>query len=210
MILRYCLISLLAASLFAKTPPTNHSKNAESVQEQPAPERIAEIQAALKAHGYEPGDTWEETREVCRKIADEHMWQTDHAPDARVLILLGLGGPHSDPAVTQMQGDRLDNDQRVDAAHKSEGAEAYGAAPVPQVVPSPVPPAAPLARNSSVPAASSMTLAAASTPVASVRANVRTPAKRHVRKATLVRSKSAPKKKLSTRNTSQNRRPRPA
>jgi len=206
MILRYCLISLLAASLFAKTPSTNHSKNSESAQAQPSPERIAEIQSALKAHGYEPGDTWEETREVCRKIADEHMWQTDHAPDARVLILLGLGGPHSDPAVTQMQGDRLDKDQRTDAARKSEGAEAYAAAPVPPSVPSPVPPV----RHSSVPAASSKTLAASSTAVASVRASAKAPAKRHVRKTTLVRSKSAPKKKLSTRNTSQNRRPHPA
>jgi len=207
MIFRYCLISLLTASLFARTPSTSHSKSSESVQAQPAPERIAEIQAALKAHGYEPGDTWEETREVCRKIADEHMWQTDHAPDARVLILLGLGGPHSDPAVTQMQGDRLDNDQRIDAAaHRSEGAETYAAAPVPAPVPSPVAPA----KHFSVPAASSRTLAASTTPVASVRASVRTPAKRHVRKATLVRSKSAPKKKLSTRNTSQNRRLHPA
>ncbi len=210
MILRYCLISLLAASLFAKTPSTNHSKNSESVQAQPAPERIAEIQAALKAHGYEPGDTWEETREVCRKIADEHMWQTDHAPDARVLILLGLGGPHSDPAVTQMQGDRLDNDQRIDAAHRSEGAEAYAAVPVPASVPPSVPSPVPPAKHFSVPAASSKTTATSSTPVASVKANVRTPAKRHVRKATLVRSKSAPKKKLSTRNTSQNRRLHPA
>ena len=193
MILRYCLISLLAASLFARTPSTNRSKNSESVQAQPAPERIAEIQAALKAHGYEPGDTWEETQEVCRKIADEHMWQTDHAPDARVLILLGLGGPHSDPAVTEMQGDRLDKDQRIDAAHKSESAEAYAAAPVP--------PSAPPVRHSSVPAASSRTLAASSTPVASVRANVKASNKKHVRKTTLVRSKSTPKKKLSTRST---------
>jgi hypothetical protein len=207
MIFRYCLISLLAASLFARTPSTNRSKNSESVQAQPAPERIAEIQMALKAHGYEPGDTWEETREVCRKIADEHMWQTDHAPDARVLILLGLGGPHSDPAVTQMQGDRLDKDQRTDAARKSESAEAYAVAPVPPSVP---PPSVPPVKHSSVPAASSRTLAASSTPVASVRANVKAPAQRHARKTTLVRSKSAPKKKLSTRNTSQNRRPRPA
>ena len=206
MIFRYRLISLLAASLFAKTPSTRHSKNAESVQAQPAPERIAEIQAALKAHGYEPGDTWEETQEVCRKIADEHMWQTDHAPDARVLILLGLGGPHSDPAVAQMQGDRLDNDQRTDAAHKSEGAEAYAPTPVAPSVLSPVP----SARHSSVPAANSKTLAAASTPVASVRANVKAPTRRHVRKTTLVRSKSAPKKKLTTRNTSQNKRLHPA
>jgi hypothetical protein len=56
---------------------------------QPSVERIAAIQSALKAHGYEPGNTWKQTQEVCRKIADEHMWQTDHAPDARVLILLG-------------------------------------------------------------------------------------------------------------------------
>jgi hypothetical protein len=206
MIFRYCLISLLAASLFAKTPSANHSKNLESVQSQPAPERIAEIQAALKAHGYEPGGTWEETQEVCRKIADEHMWQTDHAPDARVLILLGLGGPHSDPAVTQMQGDRLDKDQRTDAAHKSENSEAYVAAPVPASVP----PSVPLVKHSSVPAASSRTLVASSTPVASVRANEKAAGKRHARKTTLVRSKSAPKKKLSTRNTTQTRRPRPA
>jgi len=196
MIFRYCLISLVAASLFARTPPATHSKNAESVQAQPTPERIAEIQAALKAHGYEPGATWEETQEVCRKIADDHMWQTDHAPDVRVLILLGLGGPHSDPAVTQMQGDRLDKDQRTDAAHKSENPEAYVAAPVPP----PVPPSVPPAMHSSLPAGSSKTLAASSTPVASVQASVKAPGKRHVRKATLVRSKSAPKKKLSTRN----------
>ncbi len=129
MIFRYCLISLLAASLFARTPSTNHSKNAESVQAQPTPERIAEIQAALKAQGYEPGATWEETQDVCRKIADEHMWQTDHAPDVRVLILLGLGGPHSDPAVAQMQGDRLDKDQRTEAARKTESAEGYAETP---------------------------------------------------------------------------------
>ena len=192
MILRYCLISLFAASLFARTPSVNHSKNVESVQAQPAPERIAEIQGALKAHGYEPGATWEETREVCRKIADEHMWQTDHAPDVRVLILLGLGGPHSDPAVTQMQGDRLDKDQRTEAAHKSESAEGY-AEPA-------VPPSVPLAKRSSVPATSAKTPAASSTPVASVQANVKAPGKRNARKTTLVRSKTAAKKKLSTRN----------
>ena len=192
MIFRYCLISLLAASLFATAPSANHSKNAESVQAQPAPERIAEIQAALKAHGYEPGATWEETQEVCRKIADEHMWQTDHAPDVRVLILLGLGGPHSDPAVAQMQGDRLDNDQRTEAAHKSESAQAYAETPVPLSVPA--------AKHSRVPVASSTTLAASSTAIASVKASVKATGKRHVRKTTLVRSKSAAKKKLSTRN----------
>lgn len=203
MIFRYCLISLLAASLFAATPSTRHSRNSESVQAQPTPERIAEIQAALKAHGYEPGATWEETQEVCRKIADEHMWQTDHAPDARVLILLGLGGPHSDPAVTQMQGDRLDNDQRSDAAHRSETVEASAETPVPATKHASAP-AATVALASvpaaSAPAASSRARAASSTPVAIAKANVKAPGKRHVRKASVVRSKSAPKKKLSTKN----------
>ena len=120
MIFRYCLILLLAPSLFARTTSTKHASNTESAQAQPSPERMAEIQAALKAHGLEPGSTWEETREVCRKIADEHMWQTDHVPDARVLIFLGLGGPHSDPVVAQMQGDRLDKDQRTEAARQSQ------------------------------------------------------------------------------------------
>jgi hypothetical protein len=194
MIFRYCLISLLAASLFATTPTTHHSNNSESGQAQPSPERMAEIQAALAAHGYEPGATWEETQEVCRKIADEHRWQTDHAPDARVLILLGLGGPHSDPVVTQMQGDRLDNDQRTEATHKSESAEAYAETPV-----------AP-ARHSNTFVASSKPPAAVSTSVASVKTNAKAPAKRHVKKTTLVRSKSAPKKKLSTRDMSRNKR----
>ena len=120
MIFRYGLILLLASSLSARTTSTKHANNIESTQTQPSPERIAEIQAALKARGLEPGSTWEETREVCRKIADEHMWQTDHVPDVRVLILLGLGGPHSDPAVAQMQGDRLDKDQRTEAARQSQ------------------------------------------------------------------------------------------
>ena len=129
MILRYCLVLLFAASLAAATTPKKHKatpkapskiakmkRPAAKLQMQPSPQRIAEIQAALKAHGYDPGGTWEETQEVCRKIADEHLWQTDHAPDARVLILLGLGAPHSDPAVAQAAGGRLDKDQRAEAA----------------------------------------------------------------------------------------------
>jgi hypothetical protein len=87
---------------------------------QPSPQRVAEIQATLKAHGYDPGTTGEETQEVCRKIAEEHRWQTDHAPDVRVLILIGLGGPHSDSAVAQMKGNRLDQDQRAEAARQSQ------------------------------------------------------------------------------------------
>jgi hypothetical protein len=122
MILRYCLVLFFAASLTSGTAPAKHHKKhpVEKAQMQPTPQRIAAIQAALKAHGYEPGTTWEETQEVCRTIADEHMWQTDHAPDVRVLTLIGLGGPHSDPAVAQMQGARLDQDQRAEAARKSQ------------------------------------------------------------------------------------------
>lgn len=84
-LIRYCLILFFAASLTAGTPPQVHLRHAApKTQMQPSPQRIAEIQAALKAHGYDPGTTWEETQEVCRKIADEHQWQTDHPPDARV------------------------------------------------------------------------------------------------------------------------------
>ena len=111
------VLVFLASSAFAtSSSAVQPKKHARAAQMQPSPERIAQIQSALKAHGYEPGNTWEETQEVCRKIADEHQWQTDHAPDARVLILLGLAGPHADPAVAQMQGGRLDNDQRAEAA----------------------------------------------------------------------------------------------
>lgn len=129
MSLRYCLVlflaTLLATALVAGTKPKKHrttpkmKRHAARAPLQPSPQRIAEIQAALKAHGYDPGGTWEETQEVCRRIADEHMWQTDHAPDVRVLILIGLGGPHADPAVGQMSGGRLDKDQRVEAARES-------------------------------------------------------------------------------------------
>lgn len=114
---RYCLIFIVASSLSAQT---HKQPVTEASQVEPNPERVAEIQSALSSHGYDPGTTWEQTQEVCRKIADEHGWQTDHAPDARVLILIGLGGPHSDPAVTQMHGDRLDQDQRSEAARVNQ------------------------------------------------------------------------------------------
>ena len=113
-----CLILVFAVSLFSETNPNEQRQRhvAESAQTRPSPQRIAEIQSALMAHGYEPGTTWEETQEACRTIANEHMWQTDNAPDARVLILIGLAGPHSDPDVAQMRGGRLDKDQRTEAA----------------------------------------------------------------------------------------------
>jgi hypothetical protein len=132
--MRYFLVLFFATSLMARTPPTKHAaasktkrpptklkvkRPAAKMQMQPSPQRIAEIQAALKAKGYDPGSNWEETQEVCRKIADEHLWQTDHAPDVRVLILLGLGGQHSDLSVAQTNGSRLDKDQRVEAMRQS-------------------------------------------------------------------------------------------
>lgn len=109
--MKLLITALLATTLVA---PRHHVK----MQDQPAPQRIAQIQAALKEHGFEPGTTWAETKEVCRNIADDHEWQTDHAPDVRVLILIGLGGPHSDSQVTQIKGGRLDQDQRDEAARR--------------------------------------------------------------------------------------------
>jgi hypothetical protein len=120
--IRYGLILFFAVSVVAATPPKKHPKKhiAEKSQMQPTPLRVAEIQTALKAHGYEPGRTWQETQEVCRRIADERMWQTDHAPDARVLMLIGLAGPHSDLVVAAMRGGRLDHDQRAQALRESQ------------------------------------------------------------------------------------------
>ena len=127
-IVAYSISMFLATSGAAKTRLQKHATHTAKkrpaakvqMQTQPSAQRVAEIQAALQAHGYEPGATWDETQEICRKIADQHMWQTDHAPDARVLILLGLAGPHSDPAVTKRSGGRLDKDQRAEAARESQ------------------------------------------------------------------------------------------
>jgi hypothetical protein len=124
--LRYCLVLLFATSLMAGTTPRKHrpapkmKRPAAKLLIEPSPQRIAEIQAALRAHGYDSGSTWEETQEVCKRIADRHMWQTDHSPDVRVLILIGLGGPHSDSTVAQMSGGRLDKDQRSEAAREKQ------------------------------------------------------------------------------------------
>jgi len=65
----------------------------------PDPKRQRQIQLALVAHGYTPGKTWSDTVKVLKQIARDHHWQSTHAPDARVLILLGLGSRYSDPEV---------------------------------------------------------------------------------------------------------------
>lgn len=79
-------------------------------QMQPDAKRVHEIEVALLEHHYiTPGNwTWPYLQEVCRRIALEHGWQTHHAPDARVLILLGLGNPHSNPDVLDWKPSQLE------------------------------------------------------------------------------------------------------
>lgn len=74
----------------------------------PDAKRQAEIRKALVDHGYAPGKNWSETREILKQIARQHHWQTSHSPDARVLILLGLGNPHSDPEVLKSPPTQLE------------------------------------------------------------------------------------------------------
>jgi hypothetical protein len=78
-------------------------------QMQPTPKRVREIQRALQDHGYSAGKTWHETQEILRGIAGAHGWQTHRAPDARVLIFLGLGNEHSDPDILNWPKSRLES-----------------------------------------------------------------------------------------------------
>lgn len=77
-------------------------------QTQPDAKRVHEIQVALASHGYAAGSTWIQTQTVLRGIAKTNGWQTDHAPDARVLILLGLGSKNSDSQVLEEHNNHLD------------------------------------------------------------------------------------------------------
>jgi hypothetical protein len=67
----------------------------------PDQKRQKEIRIALVEHNYESGKTWAETVKVLKQIARDHHWQSAHAPDARVLILLGLGNRYSDPSILE-------------------------------------------------------------------------------------------------------------
>lgn len=95
------LLFLLLATAF--------SSNAFAKQTQPDPKRQTQIRAALVSHGYEPGKNWHETQEILRQIARDHHWQHTHAPDARVLILLGLGNKYSNPDVLEMPLSKLES-----------------------------------------------------------------------------------------------------
>ena len=70
-----------------------------SAAPQPDVKRQKQISAALTQHGFKPGRDWSETVEILRGIAQEHNWQRTHVPDARVLILLDLGGRNADKDV---------------------------------------------------------------------------------------------------------------
>jgi hypothetical protein len=97
------IIMLLALVLL--TPAT---AKAGPGQRAPDLKRQKIIRAALQAHGYPPGASWHQTQDIMRQIASERHWQTHYAPDARVLILLGLGNPNSDPQVILEPHNQLD------------------------------------------------------------------------------------------------------
>lgn len=91
-------------------------------QKEIAPARALEIQNALVAHGYsvETTGVWDrQTKLALYKIADDMEWQINHVPDARVLILIGLGNPLSDQALAHQKGGQIDRDQRADKSLKS-------------------------------------------------------------------------------------------
>jgi hypothetical protein len=92
--------------------------NGQQMQAQPEAKRVKQIQTALVQHGYQPGKTWAETQTVLRSIAEEKGWQTHFAPDARVLIILGLGNKNSDVEYVENNGhNHLDGAPKSRAMH---------------------------------------------------------------------------------------------
>jgi len=81
---------------------------AKPIQKMPDAKRRNEIRQALISKGYDPGKDWKDTLIVLRRIAEEHHWQHHYVPDARVLILLGLGNEHSDSSILNEPLSRLE------------------------------------------------------------------------------------------------------
>ena len=100
-ILRITLIALTILLFYAAAA-------ALAKQTQPDAKRVKQIQTALVQHGYPAGKSWPETQEILRGIAREHHWQTHFAPDARVLIFLGLGNKFSDLEILTAHRNHLD------------------------------------------------------------------------------------------------------
>ena len=97
-ILGFILVLLFACAAFAN-------------QKEPDTKRTREIQQALVEHGYtvQVNGKWNtETKAALAEIAKEHCWQAARVPDARVLIILGLGNKHSNEWVTTQPPGRLE------------------------------------------------------------------------------------------------------
>lgn len=108
------IVCLVFATLVLLPPAFAEKRNRGQLQ--PDQARVRQIQQALLDKGYtnfQPNGQWDEaTLTPLRKIADDKGWQTTNVPDARVLIMLGLGGPNTDPRVTLLPGNSLDEWQR--------------------------------------------------------------------------------------------------
>jgi hypothetical protein len=111
------LLLLLTTPALSNSPPKTPPTKTKVVkgQKEPLPQRVVEIQAALLAHNYkiEATGKWDDQTKTClRDIANAHKWQVDHVPDARVLLLIGLGSKNQNPEVLTAPPDRLDELQR--------------------------------------------------------------------------------------------------
>ena len=102
-------VVLPASATHARRGPTSHLfvkkklkpgfKPASGI----APQRATEIQTALVKAGYltgTPSGTWDAQTELAlQKLQADQGWQTKITPDARALIMLGLG-PQNDTTET--------------------------------------------------------------------------------------------------------------
>ena len=109
---RLALFLLLAVAASA-TPSHRH----KSKQTQPDPARTTQIQEALVREGKLPAVTgkWDRpTQDALAAMAREHGWSTCHVPDARVLVLLGLGSSTAGAATpTVAEHSRLADNQAI-------------------------------------------------------------------------------------------------